>query len=112
MPSVQRGGRQAGAELTVHRPRVRGCGCAVTDVRPHAAAGPASPVWPSLHHRTRTAALLDRSARSRGLTVHSSIDGLITAVAVRTCTAVLARDRSFENLAPVRTLVMEHPPSW
>ncbi|MCC5950314.1 MAG: PIN domain nuclease [Nitriliruptoraceae bacterium] len=55
------------------------------------------------------AAQLYRSARSKGLTVRSSIDCLITAVAVRTGSPVLARDRGFEALAEVSDLVIEHP---
>jgi predicted nucleic acid-binding protein len=56
-----------------------------------------------------TAAQLYRSARSRGLTVRSSMDGLITAVAIHTDTPVLARDRDADALAQVCDLVIEHP---
>ena len=55
------------------------------------------------------AAQLYRSARSRGLTVRSSIDCLIAAVALRTDIPVLARDRDFEALAEVSDLVVEPP---
>ena len=55
------------------------------------------------------AALLFRSARSRGLTVRSSMDCLVAAVALRTGSPVLARDRDFEALAEVSDLVVEHP---
>jgi predicted nucleic acid-binding protein len=54
-------------------------------------------------------AQLHRSARSRGLTVRSSIECLIAAVALRTGSLVLARDRDFEALAQVSDLVVEHP---
>lgn len=54
------------------------------------------------------AAQLYRSARSRGLTVRSSIDCLIAAVALRTGSPVLALDRDFEALAQVCDLVLEH----
>ena len=57
------------------------------------------------------AAQLYRSARSRGLTVRSSIDCLIAAVALRTGCPVLARDRGFEALAHVSDLVVEPPQS-
>jgi predicted nucleic acid-binding protein len=55
------------------------------------------------------AAQLYRSARSNGLTVRSSIDCLIAAVALRTGNPVLAVDRDFEALAQVSDLVLEHP---
>ena len=55
------------------------------------------------------AAQLYRSARSKGLTVRSSIDCLLAAVALRTSTPVLALDRDFEVLAQVSDLVLEHP---
>jgi predicted nucleic acid-binding protein len=55
------------------------------------------------------AAQLYRSARARGLTVRSSIDCLIAAVALRTANPVLARDRDFEALAQVSDLAIEHP---
>ncbi|MFO8074962.1 MAG: type II toxin-antitoxin system VapC family toxin [Actinomycetota bacterium] len=55
------------------------------------------------------AAQLYRSARSRGLTVRSSIDCLIAAVALRTDSPLLARDRDFEALAQVSDLVIEQP---
>lgn len=55
------------------------------------------------------ASQLYRSARSRGLTVRSSTDCLIAAVALRTGIPVLARDRDFEALAQVSDLVIEHP---
>jgi predicted nucleic acid-binding protein len=54
------------------------------------------------------ASQLYRSARSRGLTVRSSIDCLIAAVALRTGSPVLARDRDLESLAQVSDLVVEH----
>jgi predicted nucleic acid-binding protein len=55
------------------------------------------------------ASQLYRATRSRGLTVRSSIDCLIAAVALRTDSPVLARDRDFEALAQVSDLVVEHP---
>jgi predicted nucleic acid-binding protein len=55
------------------------------------------------------AAQLYRTARSKGLTVRSSIDCLIAAVALRTGNPVLALDRDFEALAQVSDLVLEHP---
>lgn len=55
------------------------------------------------------AAQLYRSARSKGLTVRSSIDCLIAAVALRTGSPVLALDRDFDALAEVSDLVLEHP---
>ena len=55
------------------------------------------------------AAQLYRSARSKGLTVRSTIDCLIAAVALRTDIPVLARDRDFEALAEVSDLVVEPP---
>ncbi len=55
------------------------------------------------------AAQLYRSARSKGLTVRSSIDCLIAAVALRTGSPVLALDRDFEALAQVSDLTLKHP---
>ena len=55
------------------------------------------------------AAELYRSARSRGLTVRSSIDCLIAAVALRTDSSILALDRDFTALTNVSDLVLEHP---
>lgn len=55
------------------------------------------------------AAQLYSLARSKGLTVRSSIDCLIAAVALRTGSPVLARDRDFEALAQVSDLMIEHP---
>lgn len=55
------------------------------------------------------ASQLYRSARGKGLTVRSSIDCLIAAVALRTGSPVVARDRDFEALAQVSDLVVEHP---
>ncbi|MEX0836314.1 MAG: PIN domain nuclease [Nitriliruptor sp.] len=55
------------------------------------------------------AAQLYRAARSKGLTVRSSIDCLIAAVALRTSSPVLALDRDFDALAKVSDLVLEHP---
>jgi predicted nucleic acid-binding protein len=52
---------------------------------------------------------LYRSARSKGLTVRSSIGCLIAAVALRTGSPVLALDRDFDALAQVSDLVLEHP---
>lgn len=50
------------------------------------------------------AAQLYRAARSRGLTVRSSTDCLIAAVALRTGNPVLAADRDFPALAQVSDL--------
>lgn len=55
------------------------------------------------------AAQLYRTARAKGLTVRSSIDCLIAAVALRTGSPVLAVDRDFEALAKVSDLTLEHP---
>jgi predicted nucleic acid-binding protein len=55
------------------------------------------------------AAQLYRTARSKGLTVRSSIDCLIAAVALRTGSPLLALDRDFEALAHASDLVLEHP---
>lgn len=55
------------------------------------------------------AAGLYRTTRSRGLTVRSTIDCLIAAVAVRTTTPVLARDRDFGALASVSNLQIVEP---
>ena len=55
------------------------------------------------------AAHLYRAAASKGLTVRSSIDCLIAAVALRTGSSVLALDRDFETLAQVSDLVLENP---
>ncbi len=52
---------------------------------------------------------LYRSARSKGLTVRSSIDCLIAVVALRTGSPVLALDRDFEALARVSNLELTHP---
>jgi predicted nucleic acid-binding protein len=60
-------------------------------------------------HDWEDAAQLYRSARTKGLTVRSSIDCLIAAVALRTSSPVLALDRDFEALAQVSDLVLEHP---
>jgi predicted nucleic acid-binding protein len=60
-------------------------------------------------HDWEDAAQLYRSARSKGLTVRSSIDCLIAAVALRTGSPVLAKDRDFEALAQVSSLILEHP---
>lgn len=50
------------------------------------------------------AASLWRTARQRGLTVRSTVDCLIAAVAIRTGTSVLARDRDYVALAQVSAL--------
>ncbi len=55
------------------------------------------------------AATLYRSARTRGLTVRSSIDCLISAVALRTDNPILAVDRDFEVLAQVSDLELVTP---
>jgi predicted nucleic acid-binding protein len=55
------------------------------------------------------AARLYRTARAKGLTVRSSVDCLIAAVAQRTSTPVLARDRDVDALAEVSDLVPERP---
>ena len=55
------------------------------------------------------AAQLYRTARSKGLTVRSSVDCLIAAVALRTGSPVLALDKDFEALAQVSDLVLERP---
>ncbi len=55
------------------------------------------------------AAQLYRSARGQGLTVRSSIDCLIAAVALRTDNAILTVDRDFEALAEVSDLALLTP---
>jgi predicted nucleic acid-binding protein len=55
------------------------------------------------------AATLYRTARAQGLTVRSSIDCLISAVALRTGNAILAVDRDFETLAQVSDLDLVTP---
>jgi predicted nucleic acid-binding protein len=55
------------------------------------------------------AAQLYRTARSRGLTVRSSVDCLIAAVALRTESPVLTTDRDFHALAEVSDLLIERP---
>jgi predicted nucleic acid-binding protein len=55
------------------------------------------------------AASLYRTARARGLTVRSSIDCLIAAVALRTANPVLALDRDFEALAQITELELVTP---
>ena len=60
-------------------------------------------------HDWDDAARLYRSARARGLTVRSSLDCLIAAVALRTDHAVLAVDRDFPALAQVSDLQLLDP---
>lgn len=55
------------------------------------------------------AARLYRSARTRGLTVRSTIDCLIAAVALRTASPVLAADGDFGSLAEVSDLELLDP---
>jgi predicted nucleic acid-binding protein len=55
------------------------------------------------------AAQLYRKARARGLTVRSSVNCLIAAVAIRTATPLLTVDRDFEALAEVSDLALEPP---
>lgn len=55
------------------------------------------------------AAQLYRAARSRGLTVRSSIDCLIAVVALRTESSLLTVDRDFHALAEVSDLAIEQP---
>ena len=55
------------------------------------------------------AAVLYRTARSRGRTVRSTVDCLIATVALRTGTPVLARDRDYELLAQVTDLTLVTP---
>jgi predicted nucleic acid-binding protein len=55
------------------------------------------------------AAHLYRAARSNGLTVRSSIDCLIAAVAIRTESPLLTVDRDFDALAAVSDLRIERP---
>ena len=55
------------------------------------------------------AATLYRTARARGLTVRSSIDCLIAAVALRTDNAILALDRDFDTLAQIADLELVTP---
>ena len=55
------------------------------------------------------AATLYRATRARGLTVRSSIDCLIAAVALRTGNDVLAVDRGYEALAQVSDLGLVTP---
>lgn len=55
------------------------------------------------------AARLYRTARSRGVTVRSTVDCLIAAVALRTDTPVLARDRDFSALVAISDLELLEP---
>lgn len=55
------------------------------------------------------AARLYRAARSRGLTVRSSVDCLIAAVALRTQSPLLTVDRDFHALAQASELTIEEP---
>ena len=55
------------------------------------------------------AARLYRAARTRGLTVKSSIDCLIAAVALRTDSSILALDRDFDTLAEITDLELVIP---
>lgn len=55
------------------------------------------------------AAALYRTVRARGLTVRSSTDCLISAVALRTDNPILAVDRDFEALAQVSELEIVTP---
>lgn len=55
------------------------------------------------------AARLYRSARSGGLTVRSTVDCLIAAVAIRTGAPLLARDRDFAALTAVTDLELVEP---
>lgn len=55
------------------------------------------------------AAYLYRTARARGVTVRSSMDCLVAAVALRTDNAILALDRDFEALAEVSSLELVAP---
>lgn len=60
-------------------------------------------------HDWERAAELYRTARSRELTVRSSVDCLIAAVALRTGSAVLTVDQDLHALAQVSDLLIEHP---
>ena len=55
------------------------------------------------------AARLYRSARARGMTVRSTVDCVIAAVALRTATPVLALDRDFSVLADISDLELLEP---
>jgi len=55
------------------------------------------------------AAVLYRSAGSKGLTVRSTSDCLIAALCVRTASPLLARDRDFDALSRVCELVLVQP---
>lgn len=55
------------------------------------------------------AAQLYRTARARGITVRSTVDCLIAAVALRTASPVLALDRDFAALAEVSDLKLLDP---
>ncbi len=55
------------------------------------------------------AARLYRTARARGITVRSTVDCLIAAVALRTASPVLALDRDFAALAEVSDLQLLDP---
>jgi predicted nucleic acid-binding protein len=56
-----------------------------------------------------SAASLWRAARSSGLTVRSSVDCLIAAVAVRDRTPLISHDRDFAALARVSPLALVDP---
>lgn len=55
------------------------------------------------------AARLYRVARSQGLTVRSTVDCLVAAVALRTATPILARDRDFGVIAGISELQLVTP---
>lgn len=55
------------------------------------------------------AARLYRRARSRGLTVRSTVDCLVASVALRTESSLLARDRDFGALAALSGLQLVEP---
>lgn len=55
------------------------------------------------------AASLFRTARARGMTVRSSVDCLVAAVALRTGSPVLARDRDYPALAAISDLELVEP---
>ena len=57
------------------------------------------------------AARLYRTARSKGSTVRSTVDCLIAAVAVRTATPVMARDRDYDALEKICDLQLVRPSS-
>lgn len=82
-------------------------GSLATDVRRLLARGPIHPV--ATLRDWEDAAALYRAVRLRGHTIRAAMDCLIAAVAIRTQTPLLARDRDFEHIAQVSDLQLVDP---